>query len=830
MRRDLVVTLAVCVLLGLAASELLSYLPVVACLLLLAGAFAFPRAGRSGLLLYGLVLLTVLYGQYRYWHVAPDDVSHFAGARVVLTATVAELPAVERDRAVFRAEARSVSVGGRTVPVSGTVRVSRYGDGPAPAYGDRFTATAALRPVTSLRNPGGFDYAAHLWRQGVRVRATISRRAAWQVTPATPGPLTAVHAWRARIGDLAGDALSPASAALVKALVTGDGRAVPEDVRTRFQAAGLAHLLAVSGTHLGLVAGLVFLLARWALWLVPGGWLAGVTARVSARQAAGIAALLAVTAYALLAGARTPTLRALVMVWMVMSALLLGRRAHTPTALALAALVVLGLDPRAVGEASFQLSFAAVLAILLVMAQLRAPAPGQGPPTRGKRLRSALEGAVAVTLAAGLATAPLAAWHFGQVAWPGFLANLLLVPVTGAVVLPACLLAAVSAPALGFLPVPGLLEGVLSAFLGAVGAFAALPGALARVPAPPLPLLAATYAVGLLLWLGWRHAGPKAAGIGAAVLVPAWLVCLHPAPPAGALRVALLDAGQGDAAVVVGPTGDALVIDGGTRFGRFDVGRLAVAPYLRGLGVRRVALLATHPQLDHAGGLIHLIGAFRPGAVYTNGTHNPGTALEADFRAALAAGGLAPVVLHRGSPFAPLAGVRAEVLGPPGPGRTVALRGLNDTSLVVRLGYGRHAFLFTGDIGARAEAALVASGQDLSATVLKVPHHGAGGSSTAAFLARVAPHLAVISAGRFNPYHHPSPAVVAAYRSQGVPLYATPRQGAVLMVSDGTTLKAATWADLAPARVPPWSPAPAAAESRNLIRLLRPASLWRPVT
>jgi competence protein ComEC len=828
MRRYPVITVAVAVLVGLAASELSGYVPVATCALLLAGAFLFPRSGPFGHLLYAVVLVAVLYGQFRYWHVPPDDLAHLAGQRLTLTATVAELPAREAHRDVFRARARTVTVDGRTVPVSGLVRVSRYRRPGAArlAYGDTFTARATLRPVTSLANPGGFDYAAYLWRQGVRVRATVSSRAAVAVRPAPPGFLTAVNRWRERMRAASAEALPPAPAGLLTALAAGDARAVPQAVRERFQAAGLAHLLAVSGTHLGLVAGAAFvLLLGIGPRLLPARWLVRLTSRVSTRQAAGLGALVAVTGYALLAGARTPTLRALVMVWMVMLALLLGRRGHAPTALAVAALALLAWDPRAVGLASFQLSFAAVLAILLVLARLPRP---QAPPTLPGRLRSRALATGAVTLAAGLATLPLAAWHFGQVAPWGFAANFLMVPLAGVVVLPVAVGAAALAPLFGGLPAAGAVGWVLAAFLKAVAWFADLPGALAWVAAPPLALVAGTYAAGLLLWCGWHHLGRRGVLTGAAVLLPAWLLCLHPPPPTGSLRVALLDVGQGDAAVVVGPTGEALVIDGGTRFGRFDTGRLAVAPYLRALGVRTVSLLASHPQADHAGGLVHLVSAVDPRAVYTNGTRRPDTLFDTDFHAALDAAGITPRVLHRGSPFAPLAGVRARVLSPAGPGppRDVAP---NDGSLVVRLGYGRHTFLFAADIEAGAERALVASGQDLSATVLKVPHHGAATSSTAPFLARVAPRLAVISAGRDNPFHHPSPGVVAAYRARHVPLYRTASDGAVLLESDGATLRAATWRGLAPARIAPWGPDPRGEEVRNVLRLLRPERLWRTV-
>jgi competence protein ComEC len=339
-----------------------------------------------------------------------------------------------------------------------------------------------------------------------------------------------------------------------------------------------------------------------------------------------------------------------------------------------------------------------------------------------------------------------------------------------------------------------------------------------------------TYGAGLVFLLGWRHATGRAVALGAAAFGLAWALCLYPPAPTGALRVAMLDVGQGDAAVAVGPDGAALVIDGGTRALRFDTGRLAVAPYLRRLGVRRVALLATHPQVDHEGGLIYLVGAFGPRAVYTNGVERPSTAFDRDFHAALARGRIAPTALAAGTPFFPLAGIESAVLSPlQPPAGGDDPHALNNGALVVRLGLGGHRFLFTADIEATAEAALVAAGADLAAEVLKVPHHGSDTSSTAAFVARVRPRVAVISVGRDNPYGHPSPAVVAAYGAAGAAVFETRQGGALMFETDGRALKMARWADLMLTRVAPWEPAPLAAELRNLARLWHPERLWRTV-
>ncbi|MBI5137635.1 MAG: DNA internalization-related competence protein ComEC/Rec2 [Nitrospirae bacterium] len=829
MDRHPLVTAAVTAVLGLTLGHALGYLPVATLALLLALAFILPGAGRAGHLCYGLLLAAALYGYANAWDLPAEHVAHHTGERVQLTATVLEPPRMEGGRGRFTARAEALEADGATRPIIGNLSVIYTpAKGARPlAYGDRFRAWATLRPIRSLNNPGGFDHAAHMARQGILARATIARRDTPEVLVPGHGFMTAVHRWRAAMETAANAALGPEEAALLMALSTGDTDRVSDSLRERFQAAGMTHVLSISGTHMGLVAGVVFLLVRLAVRGLPHRWLLGLSARVTPHALAAGLALLAVSGYALLSGWRVPTVRSLVMVWLVMLALLLGRRAHGPTGLAAAALLILAADPAALFSASFQLSFVAVLAILLALERL--PEPPEGPRPLPWRLRRWALSLLLVTLAAGLATAPLVAWHFGQVNWPGFVANLLLVPMLGVAVLPLGLAAAVAAPALGHLPLAGVVDGLLAAFIAATSWFAALPGALQHVAMPPLALVLATYGAALLAILGWRHLAWRPGTMGICVFGAAWWLALHPAPPTGELRVAFLDVGQGDAAVLTGPAGDTLVIDGGTRFGRFDAGRLAVAPFLWQHGIRRVTLLASHPQIDHAGGLIHLIPRFEVAAFAGNGARRAGARFDNDLHRALDAAGAASVTLWRGAGFAPLHGVETAVLSPAVPPRGAAGRAANNDSLVIRVGYGAHHFLFTGDIEAPAEAALLASGLPLAATVLKVPHHGSATSSGDGFLAAVRPALAVIEVGADNPYGHPAAAVPDRYARHHIPLRRTDRDGTVLFRSDGRTLRTATWAALAPAPIPPWHPRPRGEEWRNLRRLLAPDSLWTPL-
>jgi len=820
---------ALCLLAGLALGQAFSYFPVSVGVVLLALGVVAVRGGRGPVLGFLLLLGALFYGQYHHWHLPDDHIAHLDGELVTLTATVAQLPHQDGRVSRFVAQVQTVKQDGQSRPVQGKLRLSHYlkqGDKPL-VYGQTFSAHLTLHRITSLQNPDGFDFAAHMARQGIYMRAAIGSRSQLTRLDQGDGVRVALQGWRAEMAHHIHAALGPEPAAFLIALTIGDTRGLPEALRHTFQASGMAHVLAISGTHLGLVAGLVFFLLRGLIGLLPMGLLRPLTRHVTPGTVAGVVALLAATGYAALSGGRVPTLRALLMVWLVTLALLCGRRSHLPTALGAAALVILLFDPEAIAGASFQLSFTAVLAIAMALSVLPA-APNH--PTLVDRLKRAALGTVVVTLVAGAATAPLVVYHFGQLSWPGFVANLILVPALGAVVLPVGLLAAVISPITDGLPLAGLVGWLMDAYLAATGWFAALPGALHHVARPHGALVLVSYGtVGLALACR-RHLSRRSMAFGVVVLMATWGAAMHPNPGNGNLQIAFLDVGQGDATVVTGPSGDTLVIDAGTRFGRFDTGRLAVAPYLWQRGISHISVAASHPQIDHAGGLIYLLPRFSIDGYYDNGDRRAYARFDHDLHRALAKIGVTATRLAAGSPFAPISQLKMDVLHPPpGPPLAPVKQADNNRSLVLNITYGEHRILLTGDIETPAEKVLLAGNSDLSATILKVPHHGSKSSSSAPFLDRTSPKLAVMSAGRHNRYSHPHPSVLERYRMRNIPTQVTGQDGAVLLSSDGHTLRMGIWSELRLHPIPPGSAAIWAMEYRNWQRVLVPKTLLHSI-
>jgi competence protein ComEC len=611
---------------------------------------------------------------------------------------------------------------------------------PALHPGERWLFTVRLKLPHGHSNPHGFDYEGWLTERGIGAtgyvrNAGAARRLGERGSVADRVAL-AREAVRDRFRRVLGE--SPA-AGILAALAVGDQRAISSEEWRLFSRTGVTHLMSISGLHVTLVSGLC-------AWLVAALWRRHprLTLPLPARKAGAAAAIAAALSYTLLAGFAVPAQRTFYMVTVVALALWSGRIASPARTLSLALAVVTALDPWAVLQAGFWLSFGAVALIFYV---------GAGW-TRGEpRLLQWLRVQCAITV--GLAPAALAL--FAQVSAIGPLANALAIPLVSAVITPLALAAAVA-------PVDSLLtlaEWLVQWLLEYLEWCAQLPAAVWQQHAPPwwATLLALAGAAWLLLPRGfpWRASG-------AALLVPAF--ALPPAAPApGEAWVTTLDVGQG-LAVLVRTSRHALLYDAGPAFGpEADSGERIVAPALRALGVARLdALVLTHNDLDHIGGARSVLESMEVGALLSS----------------LPAGH--PLLVMASSPQRCLRGerwewdgVRFAVLHPPA---AVAARRRNDESCVLRVSAGATAMLLAGDIERGAEFAL-ARGGGLSADALLVPHHGSRSSSSAPFLEAVRPRVAVAAAGYRNRFGHPAAEVLARYAAAGVRLLRTDLDGAV---------------------------------------------------
>jgi competence protein ComEC len=731
-------------------------------------------------------------------------------ATIEATVTSAPIPQGRRQR--LDLELAGIAEGAGWRPLRGRARLSAPATEDV-ALGDCLRVRARLRRPENFRNPGAFDYEAYLRRQGIAAVGSVpdSGRLA-RCERAMGGFAGATIALRREVTDLIDGAVEGPAAGLLRALVVGDRSGISPARREEFARAGVAHVLSISGLHLGIVAAAAFggarvLLGRSSLLLARG-----LVPRLAA-----IATLPAVGAYVVLAGARPPTARAAVMTLVFMLGVMLGRRNDLRCSIAAAVLAIGVLWPEAVFDVSFELSVVAVVSIAVAMRwsgrrRARQREPGRrddrggnsaGAPDGRTRRHArddgsagparpgglvALWGARAwrsggatflVSMAATLGTAPLVALHFNQVSVAGLVANVAVVPVSA-----AATVVGLGGTAVGLVsgdlgrPLLVVAGGLLDACALVVKGVAASPFAAIRVVTPTVLEVCLAY-VGLAGAVAWRSRWGRllllAAVLAGGADALSWSRVRYRRPT---LRVTFLDVGQGDAAVVEFPGSAVLVVDGGGFAGSsFDVGERVVARYLWSRKIRRVDYVAmTHADFDHAGGLPFLVREFRPRELWWNG-RDPDAAVVGRLLAAARAGGVR-VRRLRDRPTAWREGpVEVQVLGV---GRGNAPARSNDASLVLRLAWGATAVLLAGDIERPAELDLLDRHRGRLATpVLKVPHHGSRTSSSAAFLDAVKPRVAVVSVGRGNRYGFPHPEVSQRYATRGVCLRRTDDDGAV---------------------------------------------------
>ncbi|WP_018231305.1 DNA internalization-related competence protein ComEC/Rec2 [Thioalkalivibrio thiocyanodenitrificans] len=621
------------------------------------------------------------------------------------------------------------------------IRVSWYGTAPQVRPGETWRLTLRLRVPRGFMNPGGFDYEGWLRQQGVGAVATVRPGPENRRLAPARGADGRVDRVRLRVveGFRAQAERRPFHGVLM-ALAVGYRADISDTHWDVFLATGTNHLMAISGLHIGLMAGLGFALINLLWRRLPGAALV-----LPAQRAGALGAILTGTLYALLAGLSVPTQRALVMLCVTMIAVWLGRTGRPWHVLSVALLAVLLFDPAAVLGPGFWLSFAAVAVILMAVS-------GRLRPPSGWYAAAVIQVVVAVGLT------PLLLIHFNQTSVVAPLANFLAVPIVGLAVVPVTLLAAALMlihPELGALPA-ALADWLMGTVWLWLDFLAGLPFARWQAARPAWVLALAS--LGIVLWLAPR-------GLPGRALAPALcLPLLWPPPPtvpAGGYRLTLLDVGQGLAAVVQ-TRHHTLVYDTGPAFpSGLNTGDAVVVPFLRHQGIGRVnRLLISHGDNDHAGGAAGILARMPVDAVKGawGRTQDQVPALDCE----------------RGTRWQ-WDGVEFRILHPP-----PAWGDDNVSSCVLRVSGPGGAVLLPGDVDGLGERVLLDyAGEALHSEVLVVPHHGARDAASEAFLDAVSPQLALVSAGFNSHFGHPHAEVRARLDNRGVVLRNTAEEGAI---------------------------------------------------
>lgn len=663
-------------------------------------------------------------------------------------------------------------------------------------YGDRLRFSARIRNPRNFNNPGGFDYRKYLALKGILVTAsTEDERDIVKVEETTPNSiLKTVETSRRRIRAFLSTNLNSPVAEIAKALIIGEKGEIPKELRERFSAAGVAHILAISGLHCGIIALVCFFLIKNILKCSTRLMLATDISKVSA-----FVTLVPVITYCFIAGHGVATVRATIMVITYLTAIIIGREEDLWNTLAVAAFLILVFSPSSLFDISFQLSFVSVVAILYLTPRLSTPLfqhskdALEPPPPWWKKIFLRMTLFLIVTISAIIGTAPLSAYYFNRFTPWGFLTNLIIIPLIGFVVVPLGLLTSfflfVYQP-LAVITI-NIVQPIIKFSISVVELFYRLPYADYRTATPTLLEMFLFYFAVFLLF-NIRKSKHILYGLAIVIMVfifnqAFWYYQNNLSP---LLRTTSIDVGQGESTLIQFPKGSTMLIDGGGFYDNsFDVGGLVVAPVIWKKKIKTIDyLVLSHPHPDHLNGLVSIAGMFKANEVWTNGKKVDTEPFQ-EFEKIIREKKIKNITIDRRHPNLTINGVQIKFLHPPKTDwhdrNTIDHSEINNHSLVIKLTYKDISMLFTGDIYQEVERELIVAETDLKSTILKVPHHGSGTSSSLPFLEKVQPQIALFNVGFENIFNLPSPTILERYKNQDCQIFRTDRDGAITIETDG---------------------------------------------
>jgi competence protein ComEC len=714
---------------------------------------------------------------------------------------VSQLPKIQHGRWQFELSAQRIANPHNVQKVCGRVWVTGRGDWPGAKTGDSVVFRGRLRTIRNFSNPGGFDYKRFMALKRIHTRVYASANS-FKIVSVAPsaGLFQRMEALRQKLSKQMDADLSlydPQVVGLVKALILGDRNGITSTLRADFNRAGVGHVMAISGLHVGMVATLSFVVARWIL-----AWIPLLITLAWVRKAAAVVSLVPVLGYGILAGLSPSTQRAMLMVAVCLLGIWAGRRHDWLNTLAIAALVILVIYPPALLSISFQLSFSAVLA--LVAGSHLMPWAGKIPDLEmWKKLGRRLMAFLWISILAILGTLPLVLYYFNQISLVGPATNLVVVPLVGFVVVPAGLLGTVGA-------LVGIEYGVLFWHVAAWGTQLMLwvvqhasswSWAAVQCVTPTGFEIVLYYLLGtlVLFWKKWPHRATALVVIVSLGGLDAgyWIYQRH---GRNDLRVTAIDVGQAGANLLELPKGYTILVDGGgfSDNAIFDVGAAVIAPLLWKKRIKTIDLVVlTHPNSDHLNGLLYILKHFDVGEVWSN-QEPAATKGYAQWSKLLTDRNIRHLDFDRMSRRVIRNGVQLEILGPPADfleQKQALWRDTNNNSLVLRVCYDDISFLFSGDIEKSGEADLLSriGPKELRSSVLLVPHHGSRNSSTMAFLKAVKPMEAVISAGWQNRFKFPHGQVLKRLERVGSRIWCTAKTGALEISTDGKAYNIRTY-------------------------------------
>lgn len=774
-----IVSFCIMLIAGILTAYLSDSVFVTACLFLLMSVCFCVFGAKHGNNLFVPVgmLIFFLFGSMRFlavYNISLRSFSEYDGTDVAIKGYIASEPDIKGEKVSYIVNAEKIAFGstGEFKPHKGKVLLTTLYDEKYTFldYGREVVFGGMLTQPQGVRNPGGFNYRRYLAQKGVgacifaypySIEAGDVRKGCFLVQAGLGIRNGIVH--------VIDNSLPRQQAGLLNGMLIGYRKGLSEEVQEAFSNAGLTHIMAVSGANVAfLILPLSFLFKLLRI----------------RKRAANLLIMLFLTVFVFITGFEPSVLRAVLMACVLLTAVVIYEKPDVYASLAFSCIILLLASPCMLFHAGFQLSYAATLGIVMLHKNIsnlitRCHIPGK------------IAEVMAATLAAQLGTLPVAVTHFNRVSLIAVIPNMLAAPLLEVITILGMLMAVFGQFSLFLSRVIGYLNNVLLSIILYITKWSSdIPFAVTKTITPPLLLVGAYYViVWYLLWykplkkvrLRLRHAAVilsfTAVFVFGAAIRPAYL------------EIMFLDIGQGDSAFIRTYSGKTVLIDGG---GSSDptvdsnIGERVLIPFLLDSGVGRLdAVIATHPHSDHIQGLVDVLEQIK-----TDRLIIPSMQDETGFRDLLHAASSKNIAISRCArgDIIRLDGMTTmQVLNPEHECDSDE-KSLNNASLVIKLCYGHTSFLFTGDIEAEAEDAILKEAQDLNADLIKIAHHGSSTSTGEAFLNEVDPEVAIISVGR-NSFGHPSDEVLQRIEKSSTQYFRTDECGAVIVRSNGKDIR-----------------------------------------
>ena len=769
-------------------------------------------------LLVSLFAIGILHiNLYLYSKPGENDISHYAnGDLVSVEGLICENPRIGLGKTDLTVSTHRLFKNDRALSVHGRILLSIRGSEQTFKYGDVIRAKTRLRKPHNFKNPGGFDYVRYLRYRNILVRGFIDTpRKIALIREGRGNPLrTYLEQFRSSLRDLIQKSQPDDAGKILQALILGEKGEIPPNIIDNFQRAGVSHILAISGLHVGIIAFISTLIIRIILKAFPPLLLKYNIFTMSA-----LISVVPILLYTFVAGFGISTVRATIMILTLLVAISLGKERDLFTTLALAAFIILIVSPVSLFDVSFQLSFAAVGSIVVITPRIvsllyrRDESTSDTKPSLLRKITYNISVFIVVSLAATIGTLPLIALYFNRVSTVTIASNIVVIPIIGFIVLPLGLMTMLIAPITGSLSI--ILIKFISFFIHicivSIDYLAALPFSSFTVTTPTHLEILCFYSLIIIAAFAFDTLrekgrdindrkvklkniliGASTAGLFLFFLCDALYVHLN-VPEKGVVRTTFLDVGQGNSTFVTFPNGTTMLIDGGGFYdSSFDVGKYVVAPFLWHERIKKVDIVVlTHPHQDHLNGLLYILSNFRVKEVWTNGEETPIESYKM-FRTIIREQNIPHRLMSAMTPPVTIDGVTITILNPQKPITAEdclqSSHDTNDEAIVMKITFGNKSLFLASDILFPTEMRIAARGQEAKSTVLLVPHHGSLASSTIPFISAVKPEYAVISCGSSNVRRHTYTKVTERYKAVEAKIYSTGITGAVTVTTDGKDL------------------------------------------